>query len=294
MKTLKTIWHYAYATALAIGVPLGGFALGVVAVVLMIPTTPSSYAPQVSLAPTAIGGKAAIIYDPQTRVVWWQKSANEELPLASLTKLMTAQVVLGQKSADTPITITAADLKPDGDWGFKPGQVVPLGDLLRFGLTVSSNDAIAAAAAAIGPDYVAQMNAEARALGLTHTRFLNPTGLDITQSVAGAYGSAYDVARLAATFYREHPAYLKETTSTTGTLITANGELVAAATAAPLSSVPGFIGGKTGYTDLAGGNLAVVFDVEPGHPLVAVVLGSTEDGRFVDIKTLINAARSAQ
>lgn len=293
MKTLKTIWHHTFATVLAVGVPVAGFGIGVAAVVLLAPPTPTSYAPRVSLEPSAIQAKAAIIYDPTTRLVWYQKSANQELPLASITKIMTAQVVLGQKSAATPITITAADLKPEGDSGFKVGQTVPLGGLLRFGLTVSSNDALAAAAAAIGPDYVAHMNAEAKHLGLTHTYFRNPTGLDMTESIAGAYGSAYDVARLVATFYHDHADYLKVTTAQTGTLTTTSGDLVAAATAAPLSDVPGFIGGKTGFTDLAGGNLAIVFDVEPSHPLVVVVLGSTEEGRFDDIKTLINAARTA-
>ena len=51
--------------------------------------------------------------------------------------------------------------------------------------------------------------------------------------------------------------------------------------------------GKTGLTDLAGGNLAVVFDVGLAHPVVAVVLGSTESGRFVDMQKLVDAARIA-
>ena len=45
--------------------------------------------------------------------------------------------------------------------------------------------------------------------------------------------------------------------------------------------------GKTGYTDLAGGNLAVVFDVAPSHPVVAIVMHSTEDGRFADMKAIV-------
>lgn len=294
MKRLKPIWHHTLATTIAIGVPLIGFGLGVLAIVLTTPTTPPVYTPHVSLTSGDVLAKSALIYDPATHLVWWQKSANQELPLASLTKLMTAQVVLAQKSPATPVTITLDDLKPEGDWGFKVGEVIPLGDLLRFGLTVSSNDAMAAAASTLGPDYLEQMNVEAKRLGLTHTHFSNPTGLDISTSIAGAYGSAYDVARLVAVFYKDHPDYLKDTTAATGTLTTTGSHLVAPATAAPLNNVPGFIGGKTGFTDLAGGNLAVVFDVEPGHPLVAVVLGSTEAGRFTDIKTLINAARSAQ
>ena len=69
--------------------------------------------------------------------------------------------------------------------------------------------------------------------------------------------------------------------------------LTAAGDRAPLQNIPGFIGAKTGYTDLAGGNLVAVFDIDIGHPLIAVVLGSTEEGRFTDIETLINAAARA-
>ena len=69
--------------------------------------------------------------------------------------------------------------------------------------------------------------------------------------------------------------------------------ITAEATAAPLQDIPGFMGGKTGYTDLAGGNLAAVFDLTIGRPVVAVVLHSTEAGRFADIRTLLAAARAA-
>ena len=60
-----------------------------------------------------------------------------------------------------------------------------------------------------------------------------------------------------------------------------------------LGAIPGLIMGKTGYTDLAGGNLAVVFDVGLSHPVIAVVLGSTIDGRFTDMKQIVPAARKA-
>jgi len=62
---------------------------------------------------------------------------------------------------------------------------------------------------------------------------------------------------------------------------------------APLGAIPGIIMGKTGYTDLAGGNLAVVFDAGVGHPVVAVVMGSTQDGRFSDMKQLVSASIAA-
>ena len=57
-----------------------------------------------------------------------------------------------------------------------------------------------------------------------------------------------------------------------------------------VATVPGVLASKTGYTDLAGGNLALAFDAGLGHPIVAVVLGSTYDGRFSDIRKLIVAS----
>jgi len=288
----KLLTHPSLAALSGLVLPVGAFIAGVLVIVLANPTQPARVL-NVSLAPDKIAAKAAVLYDPQTHLVLWQKNANAPLPLASITKLMTAQVVLSLEATSTPVEITSEDLKPDGDWGFKPGQVFSLYDLLRFGLTVSSNDAMQAAAASLGTDYVARMNSTAAAMGLSHTSFLNPTGLDVSTDVAGAYGSAYDVARLAAAFYNQHPDLFAQTASPKGSIVADKQDLVAAATAAPLSNVPGFIAGKTGYTDLAGGNLVVVFDAEPGHPMVAAVLGSTEAGRFTDIRTLIDAARAA-
>ncbi len=87
-----------------------------------------------TLEPASITAKAAIVYDPTTKKVLFDKNADASLPLASLTKLMTATAVLAEMNEDTPVTITPEDLKPDGDWGFKPGEVWSLHDLLTFGL----------------------------------------------------------------------------------------------------------------------------------------------------------------
>jgi D-alanyl-D-alanine carboxypeptidase len=248
----------------------------------------------VVLDPAQLEAQAAILYDPQTGQVLFQKNANTALPLASLTKLMTAQAVLENRDPSTLVTITADDLKPEGDWGFRPGDVVPLGDLLRFGLVASSNDAMAAAASSLGSGYLDAMNNIAQELNLTKTYFLNSTGLDLSSDTAGAYGSAFDIARLTAEFYKKYPALLGHTTAPTVSIIAGGRTLSAKATAEPLQSIPGFMGGKTGYTDLAGGNLSAVFDLEIGHPVVAVVMHSSEKGRFADIRTLIDAARAAE
>jgi D-alanyl-D-alanine carboxypeptidase len=56
--------------------------------------------------------------------------------------------------------------------------------------------------------------------------------------------------------------------------------------------MPGLLLSKTGYTDLAGGNLVIVFDVGIGHPVAIVVLGSTRDARFTDVEKLMHATLS--
>ena len=244
----------------------------------------------VTSSPKLIGA-AAIIFDPTDGRVLFEKNANAQLPLASITKLMTAEIVLSSETPDTLVTITQSALAPEANSGLRAGDVIPLNQLLKLGLIASSNDAMEAAAESLGPDYLVHMNQTAKDLGLTETYFLNPTGLDVNADTSGAYSSAYDVARLASLFYKQYPTYFEQTQQTSVTITIGDRVLTKPATAAPLLSVPGFIGAKTGYTDLAGGNLVAIFDIEIGHPLVAVVLGSTRDGRFDDIKTLIATAR---
>jgi D-alanyl-D-alanine carboxypeptidase (penicillin-binding protein 5/6) len=206
---------------------------------------------------------------------------------------MAAEVVLSRKDPQTPVLITAADVAPEGDSGLVVGETAILGQLLRLSLVASSNDAITAAARSLGDNYVDEMNAEAANLGLTKTHFFNATGLDINTQTSGAYGSAYDVARLASIFYNHHTDFFELTTKPEVVIDNNGNELSGAATMEPLQSIHGFVAAKTGYTDLAGGNLVAIFDLEPGLTVVAAVLGSTREGRFDDIKTLINAARAS-
>ena len=249
--------------------------------------------PSVALADSALIAKSAILYDTGTGRVLYQKNAYEQVPLASLTKLMAVQTVLSVKSPDTPVQITRSDLNPSGDSGLKVGQTIRLGDLIKFALVASSNDAMEAAAASLGDGSINKMNAAAAAMGLTKTHFFNATGLDISTTASGAYGSAYDVARLAAIFYKDHPDFFELTTRPDVSISQNGKELKAGATATPLQGIPGFVAAKTGYTDLAGGNLVAVFDLEPGLTVIAAVLGSTHEGRFSDVATLITAARQS-
>jgi len=289
----------AFVVALSIMLGCGLFAVFLFLTPQQEPgAAPAPFPPPVALEPAALSARSAVLYDPSTGAVLFAKDASTPRPLASLTKLMAATVVLNNttRPLSEPVTLTKADIAPEGDagdWNLHAGLTATLGDLIKFGLVASSNDAMAAAAASLDGNYLKDMNATAANLGLEHTYFLNPTGLDLTTETSGAYGSAEDVAKLAGAFFKQYPEFFELTSSPVVSMEASGKTILANATTRPLLSVPGFIGAKTGYTDLAGGNLVAAFDVDIGHPLIAVVLGSTEQGRFDDIKTLIAAARAA-
>lgn len=265
------------------------------------PKTATAFPKPLVLADNALEAKAAVVYDPATGRIWYAKNADATMPLASLTKLMTAQTVLNTIPTNTLITLSKKDVSVEGDagdWNLKAGDTMTLGNIIKLGLDASSNHAMSAAAAALGAGYISDLNKTAGQLGLAHTYFLNSTGLDLSADTSGAYGSASDVAHLAAAFMRDYPDYFELSTSPSVTIpVSADNvsrEVTANATALPILDIPGIIGAKTGYTDLAGGNLVVAFDEDINHPLIAVVLGSSETGRFADMRTLIAAARAAQ
>jgi len=240
--------------------------------------------------------KAVIVYDAKEQAVLFEKNAQTQLPLASLTKAMLALVAVETLLDDALIPITPEALAAEGDTGFGPGEEWALQNLIDATLIPSSNDGAYALAIASGngsvPRTVSLMNKRARELGLSNTYFLNPTGLDESASMAGAYGSAHDIALLLSYLALTEPAVLDGTTRDGMLLTSENGiEHTAVNTNEALGQIPGLIGGKTGYTDLAGGNLAVVFDAGLGHPIVVVVLGSTQEGRFEDVRMLVRATR---
>ena len=253
-----------------------------------------SFPYDVVLADGALQAQSAIIYDLTDGRVLFAKNSEIQLPLASLTKLMTADVALDMNSASNTVAVSVKAVSTEGESGIKRGSIWRLGDLLKYALTVSSNDAMAAVAESGGDAlFITQMNDKANSLGLAQSYFLDPTGLDSTNSVSGGYGSALDVAKLAGDIYMQHPDIFESTVQDGATYSGTDNIVRGEPTAAPILDIPGLIGAKTGYTNLAGGNLVVVFDISIGHPVVVVVLHSTQDGRFEDVRNLISEARAA-
>jgi D-alanyl-D-alanine carboxypeptidase (penicillin-binding protein 5/6) len=176
-------------------------------------------------------------------------------------------------------------------------------DLIDFSLTTSSNDGIRAVAIRAGSKlagtedadasldaFIHAMNKRADELGMKNTYYLNETGLDVSVNKAGAYGSAQDQAKLFEYVLSKHPELLEATQNGRSTISSLDKVHVAKNTDILTNVIPGLRASKTGFTDIAGGNLIIAFDPELNHPVVVSVLGSTETGRFADVKKLVNTA----
>ena len=130
------------------------------------------------------------------------------------------------------------------------------------------------------------MNRVAAEAGLSGAYFLNATGLDLTSERPGAVGSAEDVARLFAWILKQMPQILFATQATAIDVMSQEGDLHHFVSSGERALViPGLVGVKTGFTDLAGGNVVIGWSAF-GRSYVVVVLGSTREGRFSDALTL--------
>ncbi len=238
--------------------------------------------------------QAAIIYDPETDRVVFDYQGGKALPLASLTKVMTALVASEALPSSTIITVDPESLAIYGESGLQNGEEWLLRDLIDYTLVTSSNDgahAIAKTAErAIKVSFVDKMNQRATSLGLTQSRFLNESGLDISPSQAGAFGSALDVAKLFSYVFKTKPELLEATSRSIVRAQSLNDlNHIGVNTNELIGSLAGLRASKTGFTDIANGNLAVVIDQGLRQPIVIVVLGSSQDGRFRDVKKLAAA-----
>jgi D-alanyl-D-alanine endopeptidase (penicillin-binding protein 7) len=147
--------------------------------------------------PTALRSGAVMILDPSSGAVLFEKNAVEPMPIASLTKLMTALVVIEARQAmEESITVTDADVDrlKHSSSRLRVGARLTRSSMLHIALMSSENRA----ASALGrnypggqPAFVAAMNAKAAALGMVHTRYVEPTGLS-----SANVSTAEDLAKL--------------------------------------------------------------------------------------------------
>lgn len=227
--------------------------------------------------------------------VLFAKESEQRLPIASLTKLMTALVVVKHYDLATRIEISRAAVLEEQDFGqLRVGDVFSVQDLLYPLLMESSNDAAAALAEFMGREaFVDLMNLEARELGLENTHFVNTTGLDPNNPADPLnYSTARDLATLAGYLAQEYPEIFQILSIPQRDLFTPTGVFHhTMENTNELLSFEGWptpiVGGKTGWTPLAKGGLVLVLKSpkDQGY-LVNVVLGAED--RFSQMKTLVN------
>lgn len=237
--------------------------------------------------------RAAGLYDVKSEKFLFSKNIDTELPIASVTKLMTATVVIENLDLDQAFIVPAEDINVDGVGAdlYKDEQLKGY-NLLRIMLIKSSNDAalvFASNARSQGVDLVQKMNDKAKLIGMAHTKFTDPAGL----SDANSFSTVSDLVRLVRYVgnYQLIWDILKiqsmEVSSVDGTRV---HRLVN--TNKLLGQIPGIIGGKTGYTDGALDTMVLEVSINAEKDsLISVILGSRD--RFGETKQLVNWGLSA-
>lgn len=252
-------------------------------------------APAAPAAP-AVVARAAYLYDATTGTIQLSKQATRRMPVASLTKVMTAYVVLREAGLNDIVTISAADVRHAATndatgASLRAGERLTVRDLLYGVMLPSGADASHALARVYGPGqarFVAKMNAAGRSLGLTGTRYTNPDGLP---KPSGGHSTARDQARLAEIALRD-PTLLTIASTRRHTVPTSKTHRAHTWTNTNklIGKTPGALGLKTGYTRAAGYCLSFAADRD-GHRLIGVILGDTKsDRRFQTANRLLNWA----
>ena len=216
------------------------------------------------------GAEAFILMDAESGRVLAAQNAERELPIASTTKIMTALVAIEHGKLSDIVTVKESHLKEGSSMYLRAGETLTLEELLYGLLLPSGNDAAECIADHCGgsvAQFVAWMNEKAQALGMAHTSFANPSGLD----APGHYSCALDMARLAARAM-EDPTFARIVSTRTA----AAGERMLGNHNKLLASLSGCTGLKTGYTDAAGRTLVTCCERE-GLRLIAVTLNDRED-----------------
>jgi D-alanyl-D-alanine carboxypeptidase (penicillin-binding protein 5/6) len=244
----------------------------------------------------AVTATAAYILDAETGAVYYAKDADDERPMASTTKLMTALIAVERGNLDQTVTVQAdaqALVRRDSSYmGLTAGERLTMRDLLYGLMLPSGNDAAVAIADAIAGSqdaFVALMNQRAQALGLTHTHYANPHGLD----APGHFTTARDLAVLAAVALQRpqlvaiastlHYSIPKTATHKAYELQTGNDLLPGAR-----APYPGALGLKPGYTGAAGYTMAFAAQ-RHGHLIIGAVLGDPSwQVRIDDMRTLLD------
>lgn len=237
------------------------------------------------LEPASMSGISILAIDLETQAILYEKNAMERVPIASLTKLMTAAILLEENDPNDIVTVSQNAASATGSrMGLYAGEQVSVRNLL-YGLMIESgNDAALALAehnAGSESAFIEKMNSNAKKLGLEDTYYKNANGLD----VAGAYSSARDLAALSSHILQDDS--IREMVNQSSiTVSSESGDEHELLNTNILLGQMGIKGFKTGKTPLAGECLITLAETPDGHEILTVVLGS--NNRFADTKILVD------
>lgn len=235
-----------------------------------------------------IYGKIGIIYDASNNHIIWSKDSKKIYPLASITKVMTAYTAMNDCSYDN-ITIESKYAEDSLDLGLQEGDEWTKIEAIKYMLTISSNDIANMLAYNCGgyTNFIKKMNQNSSNMHLG-LHFINPSGVD-ENDIGGGMGTAEDIAKLLSIASAKYPEIYEATTYKYGNFesdkhivskIPNTNSSIIKIRSAQLS--------KTGTTDLAGGNLGIVYNNNLNQKIVIIVLGSGKEERFKDVQNLYN------
>lgn len=237
-------------------------------------------------SPPRLTARAAILVQPQTGDVVYALRPDQERPIASTTKLMTALVTLERSPLDRRVRAANYPAGPaESVIGLRAGERLTVRDLLRGMLLASGNDAAVTLADGIGGTegrFIAAMNAHARRLALRHTHYATPVGLD----TPGNYSTARDLTTLATFLLRDR--FFAQTVALPAATLRSGAAVRRVVNRNTLVRELRWVDGvKTGYTHGAG-NVLVSASRRGGVELVAAVLGEpSESARDADSLALL-------
>ncbi len=232
---------------------------------------------------------AAIIYNPQTNEVLWEENSQTPRSIASITKVMTATVVLGDDpDLSRRITIVRSDVSRASTTYLRAGDKVTIDDLLHLALIASDNAAARALARTSphGPEgFIGRMNQKAAALELDSVHYTDPSGLLSTN-----VSSAFDMARLIAHASAD-PRIASIMQKSSHTVVTPTRRISFKNTNHLLGREEfDVMAGKTGFISRAGYCIATLLRLpQSGQEVAVVVLGARSNaGRFHETQNLFN------
>jgi D-alanyl-D-alanine carboxypeptidase (penicillin-binding protein 5/6) len=230
---------------------------------------------------------SVIVEDARSGEVLYEKNADAARAAASTQKLLTALIVSEEGSLDQIVTVKSTDTDAEPvRLNIKPGETYQRIDLLRALLVKSPNDVARCLArdnAGSIELFAQKMNAKARALGATHSNFVNPNGLPIP----GQYSTARDLAIIARAAYA-NPTIRSIVCLPQLVFRYSNGRTRQLQnTNKVLKRLPYCNGMKTGYTEAAG-HCLIASGTIPGRDVIVVVLGDSKAGIWQDASALLS------